>query len=434
MEKAFEISLLSYGPMLQKHDIAYHERNNMLVHGTPGSSNAWILYLSVRTLDTVLLLENLLPLLKENNTPFSLIKNQLLQYQLNAGAFGEELVGKVITLYPKTTQDAVILAGQINALSSNYSGPVVPGAQRIGKILYAPNPEKLPFHIDAEYRHKTKRPAILGRYYVPVQMIRSSAKGDIYKGVNLKGCAFNWCLIKQGKPSALDDHFGRDMKDRLLWQREVLEDIAGNVPTPRFLDFFERRDHSYLVMEYAEGEPLGQKVTELLKGRTWLALNTEEKKQLLRWYLGALEIAGKVHQKGYVHRDISDMNFIILNDNRLCVIDFELSYSLSRQKPAVPFVLGTRGYMAPEQVQYAVPSVKEDVYSLGALLCFILTGKQPAEFIEAQPQKTRPKLQGLAGPGTLSNIVLKCLDPQREKRPEVKELREQVLNYYCLLN
>lgn len=92
--------------MLQKHGIAYHEVNNMLLHGTRGSIDAWILYLSVRTLDTVLLLENLLPLLKENNVPFSLVKNQLLQYQLNAGAFGEDLVGKVITLYPKTTQDA----------------------------------------------------------------------------------------------------------------------------------------------------------------------------------------------------------------------------------------------------------------------------------------------------------------------------------------
>ncbi len=175
-------------------------------------------------------------------------------------------------------------------------------------------------------------------------MIRSSAKGDIYKGVNIKGWDFNWCLIKQGKPSALDDHFGRDMKDRLLWQKEVLEDIAGNVPTPRFLDFFERHDHSYLVMEYAEGEPLGQKVIEVLQGRTWLGLKTDEKKQLLRWYMETLKITEKVHQKGYVHRDISDMNFIILKDNSLCIIDFELSYCLSRKKPAAPFVLGTRIY------------------------------------------------------------------------------------------
>lgn len=424
-------------------NIAFKEDEKSLTVGKIEPKSGFAIFISCRTLDTPNLLNIILPVIKKNKTAFRLIKNQSLQYRLNSGDFGEEEAGKTVAIFPCAIAEAVQLATELNEITGHFKGPIIINAQRVGQVIFIqatekldnqirlsmPNLKNFPFPIPKQYLLKQKRNAILGKYYLPVQALRSSPKGNIYKGINLKKFAFNWCLIKQGNPVALDDHFDRDMRDRLLWQKSVIEQIGNEVYTPHVLDYFEKNESSYLVLNYAEGELFGETVKGILNGLEWKSLCGNLQEQLLNWYLKILKLVETIHQKGFVHRDLTDTNFLVMNDGSLCVIDFELAYSLKEQKPNPPFLLGTFGYAAPEQLQYAVPDPKEDVYSLGALLCFVITGTAPHQFLTGNLQSTKAKLFRLSGDRHLTGFVIECLQEQRKHRPTLAGLKENLTNY-----
>jgi serine/threonine protein kinase len=447
MEKAFSVELISYASLLKIEKVAFREDDMYLSVGQRNVKTGWVLFISCRTLDTVNILKKILEPLKKNKIVFRMIKNQLLQYALNAGAYGNTEVGKVISIFPETQTEAVEIASELCKLTNSYKGPVIPGALRLGSLIFTQynfetfesnttsirsSPEvskKPPFFVPKCYSVSRKRKLMIGKYYIPVELIASSPKGDIFKAINLKKLAFNWCLIKEGKSAALDDHFNREMKDRLLWQKEVLETICGEVQTPKVIDYFERDGSSFLVIEYIEGENLGKIIFDRLNGTTWREMENQVKIQLLVWYQEALDIVNEIHKKGFVHRDITDSNFLVLTDGSVCIIDFELSFNLESKLPNPPFVLGSYGYAAPEQLNYAIPHQKEDVYSMGALLCYLLSGLQPINFINTNPNVTTAKLHRLTGNAELTKLVSRCLHLQRKSRPELHTLKEGIQKY-----
>ena len=423
--------LCEYGELLKDHKISYGVYNNHLQNIKTDFQPKWTIFLSAKTLDTPALLKLILLKIKYEKISFKIIKNQILQYQLNGGMLGENEIGKVISLYPKSITDAIQLAKDLNAISNTFKGPTIPNALRIGEIVYAESATISPiaYQISKQYLNPKKHPVRIGKYYVPIETIKTSYKGDIYKAVTLKGFSFKTCIIKQGKSAALDDQYQREMKHRLLWQKTVILDLQHDVMTPAYIDYFEDREHSYLVMEYAAGITLFQTVTEIYQEKQWETISTAQRKTLLLWYLDAVNIVDTIHQKGYVQRDISDSNFLILTDGQLCIIDFELSYSMTRNEPEHPFLLGTYGYVAPEQLRYATPDYTEDIYSLGALLCFMLTGLSPVKFIETTPQHTRNKIHGITRSSALTKMIMDCLSLHRNRRPEIQTIKETLTQY-----
>lgn len=450
MEKAFTIHLAAFAPLLKNEKIAYRRVNHHLVVGDSPIRPGWILYISCKTADTINLVPLILDTLKKNKASFSLIKDQLLQYALNAGAFGNSEVGKVFSIYPASANQAIALASELSRLTDKFTGPVIPEALKLGNTVYAQfatagtgeemifkshadTLKENPFDIPKQFRGRHKKRAILGKYYVPVQLLSTSPKGDIFKAINLKNLAFNWCLIKQGKPSALDDQFNREMKDRLLWQKEVLDIISDQVITPKVIDYFEDDDSGYLVMDYVEGTNFGHLIFDQHNGATWPELSNAVKIQLLERYQKAIDIVIAIHQLGFVHRDITDSNFIVLPDGNLCIIDFELSYHMESQRPNPPFILGSQGYAAPEQLQYAVPDPKEDVYSMGALLCYLLSGLQPIHFIHENQNITTAKLHRLSKNPELTQLISRCLHQDRKSRPGLQALKAGISAYLLTL-
>ena len=449
MEKAFTVQLTSYAPLLKREGIRFREEEKSLTTGQIQARGGYVLFISCRTLDTPAMLQAVLPVLKGSDTAFRLIKNQLLQYRLNAGAFGDEEAGKVVSVFPCAVTEAIALAAELCRLTASFKGPVVAGAQRIGTVVYVqqvhqgpadelllaePDHRHFPFPVPRPFGQKKKRTVLLGRYFLPVQLLRSSAKGNIYKAINLRRLSFTWCLVKQGNPVALDDHFDRDMKDRLQWQRQVLNELSAEVLTPAVIDFFEQDESSYLVLQYAEGESLHHLVKEQLNGKQWKALDSRVQQRLLNLYLQALTLVSRIHHAGYVHRDITDSNFLVGPDGTVCVIDFELSYSLKRKQPNPPFLLGTFGYAAPEQLEHALPDEKEDVYSLGALLAFVLTGCSPQELITPDQRLLRTKLLRLTGCAGLTDLIIRCLHGHRKHRPELDTIQQVIQTHLYTLN
>ena len=136
-------------------------------------------------------------------------------------------------------------------------------------------------------------------------------------------------------------------------------------------DVDQANGYPLLVMEYVEGQSLDQ------YQRTH-SLSWQEVVGLLSRVARAVAAA---HAQGIVHRDIKPQNIVIRRDGEPKLIDFGLSQMNDawNQQEQPPGVSGTLGFMAPEQARGDVAKVSPavDIFSLGAVLYFLLTGKPP---------------------------------------------------------
>jgi eukaryotic-like serine/threonine-protein kinase len=127
----------------------------------------------------------------------------------------------------------------------------------------------------------------------------------------------------------------------------------------------------FLAMEYVPGRTLRDVLAQ--RGR----LGPREALELMRPVLGALAAA---HRAGLVHRDVKPENVLVMEDGRIKVADFGLARAESASKQTKTGVLlGTVGYLAPEQVLSGSSDARADVYAAGIMLFELLTGRQPYE-------------------------------------------------------
>jgi TonB family protein len=148
---------------------------------------------------------------------------------------------------------------------------------------------------------------------------------------------------------------------------------------------FEERGNLYLVMEYVNGVTVGEYV------RRHGVLSEKEAMRIISELLEALQL---VHSHGYVHRDIKPGNIMIRPDGSVCLLDFGIAKDMNRvDKGMTSFTsfgaaIGTVGYMSPEQAEGNNIDHRSDIYSLGCVLFYMLTG-QHAVKEESNEIKTR---------------------------------------------
>ncbi len=127
----------------------------------------------------------------------------------------------------------------------------------------------------------------------------------------------------------------------------------------------------YLVMEYVDGEDLDKHV------RRCGPLPLAEACDLVCQLAGAL---AEAHQNGLVHRDIKPSNILVASTGQVKLLDFGLARRITdhRRLTERGAVLGTIDYMAPEQANAGAPvDHRADLYALGGILCWCLTGAPP---------------------------------------------------------
>jgi eukaryotic-like serine/threonine-protein kinase len=191
-------------------------------------------------------------------------------------------------------------------------------------------------------------------------------------------------------------------------------------------DFGAHQGSPYMVTEFLEGETLRER---LHSGALPVREATEYAEQVAK----GLAVA---HEKGIVHRDLKPENVFLARDGRLKILDFGLA-KLTRPEGAVAsdaptmasqteagMVLGTVGYMSPEQVRGEASDARSDIFSFGALLYEILTGKRAfkrdtaTETMTAILREDPPELNetGWQGPMGLPLILGRCLEKNVERR------------------
>jgi tRNA A-37 threonylcarbamoyl transferase component Bud32 len=184
------------------------------------------------------------------------------------------------------------------------------------------------------------------------------------------------------------------------------------------LDFGEDRGRQFLVMNYIAGHTLAERITDG-------PLAPREAAQIVCKLAQAVEYA---HQRNVLHRDIKPANVLVDERGEPRLADFGLCKCTDsgHGQTTTGRILGTPGYMPPEQALGDPQHIgrHSDIYSLGALLYALLTGRPPfraqksaAALYEAchQPAQPPSKLNRTAA-GPLDTICLKCLEKDPRQR------------------
>ncbi|HET6949080.1 MAG TPA: serine/threonine-protein kinase [Acidimicrobiales bacterium] len=208
-------------------------------------------------------------------------------------------------------------------------------------------------------------------------------------------------------------------RERLLREAAVLRKLH-HPNVVGLLDVIDEGDEIVLVMPYLAGGSLAERVAQHGPAPA------DEVERQARRLLGALASA---HAAGIVHRDIKPANVLFDDRGEPCLADFgvALSHDQTHGLTVAGMVVGTPGFMAPEQARGEAVSPATDVFSLGATLLFAATGDGPYGqgdpgllMVRAAAGKVEKVPKHL--PPSLRKLLRAMLDPRAARRPAAAAL------------
>jgi serine/threonine-protein kinase len=284
-------------------------------------------------------------------------------------------------------------------------------------------------------RQQAARARTLGQYRLK-QLLGAGGMGEVYLAEHL--LLKRPCAVKLIRPERAGDP-----KNLLRFEREVRATAALTHPnTVEVLDYGHAEDGTfYYVMEYLPGLTLEQLVQ-------WHGpLPPARAVHLLLQVCGALSEA---HAAGLIHRDIKPGNVLVCErggrPDVAKLLDFGLVQTMGLQQDGQALtqegaIHGTPAYMSPEQAAGKGDlDARSDLYSLGAVAYFLLTGRPPfvrdsaVQTLAAHlgkpvvaPNRYRPD-----APADLSAVVLRCLEKDPGRRfPDADELARALARCAC---
>jgi serine/threonine protein kinase len=184
---------------------------------------------------------------------------------------------------------------------------------------------------------------------------------------------------------SLKAHFRRELK--------MIASLEHTAIVPVY-DVGEQNGQPYFVMRYMAGGSLNQLITD--EGR----LSLQETAQIVNRIAPALDSA---HKKNIIHRDIKPDNILFDGDEHPYISDFGVAKPDKTNDPDTEGVVGTPGYMSPEQTSAGDVDERSDVYSLGVVICQMLSGRPPFRK-EPSTSSARNKNPEYSLPNILSEV------------------------------
>lgn len=258
----------------------------------------------------------------------------------------------------------------------------------------------------------------LGPYEV-TGIIGAGGMGEVYRAADPR-------LDREVAVKVLPSSFSSDLQRLRRFEQEAR--AAAALSHPNILSVYDVGTDDgcpYIVSELLEGESL----------RECLLSGAIPSRKAVDWALQIAHGLSAAHDKGIVHRDLKPENIFITRDGRVKLLDFGLA-KLTRPdienggdvartlQSDVDRVLGTVGYMAPEQLRGKTADARADLFSFGAILYEMLSGQRAfkgdsaADTITAILTKDPPELtesNAQVAPA-LDRIVRHCLEKSRDER------------------
>jgi hypothetical protein len=368
----------------------------------------WKLHIAATIITANRIFEKVAPFLAARNIQFKAPVSLHRLNEINSGlGGGYSQVGKFITIYPRTDEEAVRLARELDELTRGIAAPAVPFDSQYaesGCVYYRygafshleiemPDGTRLPAiknlagQLVPDEREKAKPDWVCNPFLPRRQHHRTAKKGDfnplettyrifralsqrgkggVYQAIDLSVNPPRLCLIKEGRRHGEVTWDGGDGFSRVLREDEILAALKStNVGAPHSFASFQLEDCFYLVMEFVEGKSL----SNMLKiRRRRLSI-----KQVLRYAAQLAELMAGIHAAGWVWRDCKPDNIIITRIGGLRPLDFEGSFPISR--PEFTFWRTTE-FSPPERAEDFPRRHPEfiDIYAVGAVVYFLFTG------------------------------------------------------------
>lgn len=261
---------------------------------------------------------------------------------------------------------------------------------------------------------------IINQYKI-ISAIGKGGMGEVYKAHDSR-------LDREVAIKLLPADFAND-EDRLRrFEQEAKATSALNHPNILTVyDIGEYEGSPYIVAELLEGEELRERLDE---GPIPIRKVAEYAQQIVSGLTAA-------HEKGIIHRDLKPENLFITKDDRVKILDFGLaklretktdihgSEDATRKAITDPgMVMGTVGYMSPEQVRGNVTDHRSDIFSFGTILHEMVTGKRAFQqetmaetmtaILKEEPEELSESNPNISP--ALVRIVNRCLEKKQDRR------------------
>jgi eukaryotic-like serine/threonine-protein kinase len=187
--------------------------------------------------------------------------------------------------------------------------------------------------------------------------------GEVY-------CATDEVLGRTVAVKLLDERHVRepDVRARFLREARTAAGLSGEPYVITVFDVGEHEGKPFIVMEYLEGGSVHDRLRE---GRIPV-------EQALEWLAQAGAALDAAHRQHVVHRDVKPANLLLDRDGNVRVSDFGIAFAAGQETLTLPgTVLGTVGYLSPEQARGEPATAASDRYGLGVVAFELLTGRRP---------------------------------------------------------
>jgi len=271
------------------------------------------------------------------------------------------------------------------------------------------------------------QPLRFGKYEV-TEVLGKGAMGVVYKAFdpNIR----RQVAIKTIRKEIIDD----DRAGTIVARFKNEAQAAGRLSHPGIVavyEYGEDEDVAYIAMEYVQSNPLREYFNRGTR------FEERDAVSVMAQLLDALEYA---HEQGVWHRDVKPANILIMTNGRLKVADFGIARIDTSNLTQTGAVMGTPGYMAPEQ--YAGQSVdwRADIFSSGVVLYQLLTGARPfsgrAETVAFKICYENPpspsQLDATRGWERYDPVIAKALAKEPKDRYQTAaEMRAAILEAYA---
>ncbi len=262
-----------------------------------------------------------------------------------------------------------------------------------------------------------KTGTLFARRYKIIEKVGEGGMGQVYKALDTE--IDTKVALKLIAPEIASS--GRTI-ERFRNELRIARTISHKNVT-RMFDLGKESGNYFITMEYVEGQDLGG----MMAMAKQLSLGTAV--GIARQVCAGL---AEAHRLGVVHRDIKPGNIMIDRDGNVKIMDFGIARSTERRgMTEAGTLVGTPGYMSPEQVEGKAVDYRSDIYSLGIVMFEMLTGKLPFTGetpLEAAIKRTwkeppDPKELNAMIPDSLVQVIMRCLAKDREERfQHVEEL------------